>query len=215
MPGVWGRAQGVLAMDKKLKVDKAVQLIAQLSIDKSSQVLSKLIKAGAKIEMEKASIEDISKVTERISAESDEVVGAFVDLIGDAPFKFLFFVKVSDCFLLTDILLKREQGTTKELDVYASSSVQEIGNILASSIANVFSTDFQIGMTPSPPIVVHDFAGTIFAEYILSATIDKDEILIIESKFTVIRTDIKCHMFILPIAESEKVLSDIANTMSK
>ncbi len=200
-------------MAEQGRINKAIKLIAQLSIDRSSQVFSKLIKTGASITMENAYIADISNLTGRINENDEPVVGAFIDLVGDAPFKFLFYVRIEDSFILTDLMLRRSAGSTKSLDIYASSAVQEIGNIIASAISNVFSTDFQIGMKPTPPVVVSDYAGTIFQEYIMSAATQKNEILLIESKFQVLKNNVKCHLFILPIGNSEKVLSYIASTM--
>lgn len=200
-------------MDNKQKVDRALQLISKLSIDKASQVFSKMIKGGASIEMDKAYLADITDVTQQINENSDEVIGAFVRLVGDAPFKFLFFVAPEDSFILTDMILRREIGTTKEFNAYTESAVQEIGNILASAITNVFSADFQIMLYPSPPTVVRDFAGTVFAEYILEAAAERDEVLIIQSKFLVVKNNIRCHMYILPVHDADKTLSQIASSM--
>ncbi|MCD4780389.1 MAG: chemotaxis protein CheC [Candidatus Omnitrophica bacterium] len=201
-------------MTDRLKVDKALKLIAKLSIDKSSQVLSKMIKSGARIDLENVCVVDITEATEKVIGQSDqEVVGAFIDLVGDAPFKFLFYVNVADSLVLTDLILKREIGMTKIFDVYAQSAVQEMGNILSSAISNVFSSDFQISMAPTPPTVINDYASTVFTEYIMSVAVDKNEILIIESVFNIVATNIGCRMFILPVGESEKILSYVASTM--
>ncbi|MCK5579806.1 MAG: chemotaxis protein CheC [Candidatus Omnitrophica bacterium] len=201
-------------MTEKKKIDRALKLIAGLSIDKSSQVLSKMIKMGASIEMRDVYMADISQLTANRTAEDEkEVVGAFIDLVGDAPFKFLFYVSADDSLVLTDLILRREVGTSKEFDLYSQSAVQEIGNILASAITNVFATDFQISMRPSPPVVVNDYASTIFQEYIMSAALERDEILIIETVFCVVQQDISCRMFILPMQESEKILNYIVSTM--
>lgn len=200
-------------MNGKIGMNRALRVIAQLSIDKSSQVLSKLVRGGARIAMEDSHLADISQVTERIGKNNDEVVGTFIDLKGDVGFKFLFFVKPEDSFILADLMLRRAPGTTKEFDIYAQSAVQEIGNILASAISNVFSTDFQISINPTPPTVIHDYAGTVFDEYILRAAKESNEIFIIESKFEVVKHYIDCHMFIVPVADSEKILSYIVNTL--
>jgi len=198
-------------MSDNIKINNAISLIARLSIDKSSRMFSKFVKAGARIELEKAYVADITEATKMINAEDSEVVGAFINLIGDAPFKFLFFVNLKDSFLLADLILRRPMGTTQAFDLYASSAVQEIGNVLASSISNVFATDFQIVMKPSPPTVLHDYAGTLFEEYIIEAAIEKNEIFIIQTKFVVVEHNINCHMFIVPLHGSENVLANIAN----
>ncbi len=193
-------------------IDRAVKLIARLSIDKASQVFSKTIKSGAKIEIDKAYIADISDATAQAYAEDSEVVGAFIDLNGDAPFKFLFYIKDKDSLILTDLMLRREIGFTTEFSIYTESSVQEIGNILASAISNVFSADFGIALKPTPPTVVHDYAGTVFEEYLMDVVSDRNEILIIESKFCIVKSDIRCAMFLLPYPGSEKALASISNS---
>ncbi|HOY08944.1 MAG TPA: chemotaxis protein CheC [Candidatus Omnitrophota bacterium] len=195
------------------KINRAIKLVAKISIDKASQVFSKLIKTGARIEMEDAFLADITSITERVNRENTNVVGAFVDLTGEVNFKFLFHVPIQDSMLLADLMLRREVGTTKEFDVYAASAVQEIGNILASAISGVFSSDFSIDLHPTPPEVVNDYVGTVFQEFLVSAAPERNDILIMESCFHVIKNDIRCHMYLLPLGESEKVLSYIINTM--
>ncbi len=195
------------------KIDRAVTMIAKLSIDKSSQVFSKTIRSGARIEMEKAYMADISEASAKAYAEDKEVVGSFIDLDGDAPFKFLFYINDTDSLIITDLMLRREVGLTTEFNIYAQSAVQEVGNILASAISNVFSADFGIALKPTPPSVVHDYAGTIFEEYLLDVAAEKNEVLMIESKFSIVHSDIKCSMFLLPYPGSERVLSQISHTV--
>ncbi len=196
------------------KVHRALQLVANLSIDKASQVLSKMIKAGAKIELEKVYVADISKATEELMVTDDfDVVGAYVDLVGDMPFKFLFYVAATDCLALTDLILHRELGATKKFDLYVTGTVQELGNVLASAVTNVFASDFQIQMKPTPPQVVHDYASAVFGEYIMDAAIDQNEILMIESMFKIVRMNIKCRMFLLPKGDTQRTLSGIVGTV--
>lgn len=193
-------------MSGEYQVSKMVQFVAEQSIDKSSQVLSKMLKSGARIDLKKIEFVDISLATEKANQQNNEVIGAFIDLVGDAPFKFLFFIKTEDAFVITDLFIGQEVGTTKTCDEYTISAVQEVGNILASAISNVFCANFQITMKPTPPTIVRDFSGTIFQEFLIEAATDQDVILLIESMFQVVRSELDCHMYLLPIAGSEKVL---------
>ena len=200
-------------MDKVSAVNRAIELIARLSIDRSSQVLSKMLKVGANITMEKAFLADISEVTQTVIQEHEEVVGTFIDLSGDLPSKFLLFVAANDCLALTDMLLRKPVGTTQIFDEYVISTIQEIGNVLASAICNVFSADFQINMRPSPPEPVHDYAGSIFQQYIMTVASQQNEIMIIQSKFCVVKHNIRCSMFIVPQEGLDKIVEKIAQAM--
>ncbi len=191
-------------------VHYVLRIVAKLSIDKASVVLSKMVKNGAKIDLEKVYVADISQVTEKVIADEEgDVIGAFIDLVGDIPFKFLFYVNSKDSMVLTDLILRRKDGATKEIDTYTISAVQELGNILSSAITNVFASDFQVKMKPCPPVMVHDFASTIFQEFIMDAASEQNEILMIESIFRVVKMDIKCRMFLLPKSGAEETLKNI------
>jgi len=194
-------------MDENNKINRMLQLVAEQSIDKASQVLSKALKQGAKIELRRVEFVDITKVTENAYRDNREVTGAFIDLVGDAPFKFLFFVRSQDAFILADLFLNQQVGTITEFDEYVSSAVSEIGNILSIAVSNVFAADFQVSMKPSPPVVVRDFSGTIFEEFILGTVSHENKTLLIESCFNVLRSKLDCRMYIMPKPGSERVLT--------
>lgn len=200
-------------MHERPKISKALELVAQLSIDNASRVFSKMVKTGARIELVRADVVRIDEVSEKINAEDREVMGAFIDLEGEAPFKFLFYTDALNSLTLAELMLRKERESMKDFEVYARSAVQEIANILASSVANVFSLDLAIRIKPTPPMVVHDFVGAIFAEYIMSAASQGDDILMIESKFCIVRHDIRCHMFVFPMKGSEQVIVEKCSTL--
>ena len=187
-------------------VHRAVRLIAEQSIDKASQSFSKMLRTGAAIEVKRIDMVDVAEITADLSLQNQEVIGSFVDLQGDAPFKFLFYVEMSGAFILTDLLLRKEPGTTQQCDEYVSSTVQEIGNILASSIANTFASDFQVKLRPTPPVVFNDFAATLFQELIFEAAVEENRILLIESKFEIRKVHLPCRIFLIPMPGSCKFL---------
>lgn len=187
-------------------VNRVVRLIAEQSIDRASQSLSKMLKAGAAIELKRIAMVDIADITAELSRESEEVIGSFVDILGDAPFKFLFYVQTEGALMLTDLLLPKKPRTPLAYDTYVSGTIQEIGNILASAVANTFANDFQINFKPTPPVVFNDFAATLFQELILEAAIENNKILLIESKLVVRKINLPCRMFIIPMPGSYKIL---------
>ena len=187
-------------------VNRVVRLIAEQSIDRASQSLSKMLKAGAAIELKRVEMVDIADITSDISRENQEVIGAFVDLKGDAPFKFLFYVETKGAFMLTDLYLNREHGFTLNYDEYVSSTIQEIGNILASAIANTFASDFQINFKPSPPVVLKDFSAVLFEQLIMETAIEDNKLLLIESGLVIRKIKLPCRIFIIPMPGTYKIL---------
>ena len=86
---------------------QAFNLIARRSIDKASQVLSKALRAGARIECVEIKEVDISEITESIYQDNRSVIGAITELVGDTNLSFLFVADIKDAFTLTDLFLGR------------------------------------------------------------------------------------------------------------
>ena len=195
-----------------MELKKVIELVTKRSIDRASQVLSKIIRAGARIEHEQVNVVDISQVTERMMEEGGaSVLASLVNLEGDISFKFLFLIKIEDACVFTDIMLRNEPGTTKQMDKHTRSAIQEIGNIMSGSIANTFSKDFDINIMPSVPMVFDDFKAGIFSNFILEGAKEEDIIWLIQIKFWVVRMQIECEMFLIPDWKSFGLLEKTIN----
>lgn len=196
-------------MSNQENVNRVVRLIAEQGFDRASQSLSKLLKTGAGIELKKVEMVDISLISEQLTTENQEVIGSFVGIEGKAPLKFLFYVQTKGAYWLTDLLMNNAPGTTGEFNEYVSSTVQEIANILASAIANTFTNDFQISFKPTPPMVFNDFSAALFQELICETAAEDNKVLLLESRFVVMKVHLPCCIFVIPMPGSYKILSEI------
>ncbi|MFC1856031.1 chemotaxis protein CheC, partial [Thermodesulfobacteriota bacterium] len=186
---------------------KILELISKMSMDKASQVFSKTIKAGSRIEIARLRKVDITQISEELEGEDKEVSGAIVQLTGDTPTKLLFMINLDGALTLTDLYLRRNIGETKDFDIFVESTIQEIGNILASSIANVFVKDFNIELSPEPPLVINDYSSSIFNTLLMEeAYSGNDEIILVETKFFIVKMSIDCNLILLPSFDSTKLL---------
>ncbi len=181
---------------------RVINIIFGLSIDHASRVLSKTLKTGAKIEMEATSLADISKLTEQMNDNPQEMSGALVNLEGDVPLKLLFLIPLDGVFKMSDLFMRKPVGTTTEFDEFTESVVQEVGNILASSISNVLVSNFGVKSTLSPPIVLNDFAGTIFSMFVMEEGMLTDDLLLVETRFEICKVELECYLFLLPHVDS-------------
>ncbi len=189
---------------------KMLDIIVKISIDNASRAFSKTIKHGALIELARTQLVDVSEITEEINKDSREMVGAMLQLNGVLKGKLLFMIPFDGALVLQDYYMCSPQGTSKKFDEHTEATVQEIGNILASSISNSLASDFGSMLLPTPPQVICDFAGTIFSSLILEEGIDHDTILLIETKFKIHNTEIDSYFFLLlDIDTMEKSLSKL------
>ena len=183
---------------------KILDIIIKMGMDNASRRFSKTIKHAALIELVKTELVDISEITEEMNNDLREMVASMLRLEGSFSGKLLFMIPLDGALVLQDFYMQQPPGTSKEFDEFTEGTVQEIGNILASSIGNSFSSDLGSELLPTPPQVTCDFAGTIFTSLIFEDGIDNDKILLTETKFNLHDTEIDCYFFLLPDLDSLK-----------
>lgn len=177
---------------------KVLDIIVKISMDNASRSFSKTIKHAALIELVKTEIVDISEITEEMNNDFREMVASILRLEGSLNGKLMFMIPLDGALTLQDFYLQEEPGTAKEFDELTEGTVQEIGNILASAIGNSFAAGLGSMLLPTPPQVLCDFAGSIFAQLIFEESVDNDKILLTETRFKLSDTEIDCYFFLLP-----------------
>ena len=177
---------------------KVLDIIVKISMDNASRSFSKTIKHAALIQLVKTDLVDISEITEEMNNDSREMVASILRLEGSLNGKLMFMIPLDGALTLQDFYLQEEPGTAKEFDELTEGTVQEIRNILASAIGNSFAAGLGSMLLPTPPQVLCDFAGSIFAQLIFEESVDNDKILLTETKFKLSNTEIDCYFFLLP-----------------
>ena len=194
---------------------KILDIIIKMGMDNASRRFSKTIKHAALIELVKTELMDISEITEEMNNDLREMVASMLRLEGTFNGKLLFMIPLEGALMLQDFYLQQPPGTSKEFDKFTEGTVQEIGNILASSIGNSFASDLGSKLLPTPPQVLCDFAGTIFTSLIFEDAMDNDKILLTETRFKLHDTEIDCYFFLLPDLDSlEKSLNKLEKSES-
>jgi chemotaxis protein CheC len=194
---------------------KILDIIIKMGMDNASRRFSKTIKRAALIELVKTELVDISEITEEMNNDLREMVASMLRLEGAFNGKLLFMIPLDGALMLQDFYMQQPPGTSKEFDEFTEGTVQEIGNILASSIGNSFATDLGSKLLPTPPQVLCDFAGTIFTSLIYEDAMDNDKILLTETRFKLHNTEIDCYFFLLPDLDSlEKSLNKLEKSES-
>jgi chemotaxis protein CheC len=191
---------------------KILDIVIKIGMDNASRRFSKTIRRAALIELVKTELVDISEITEEMNNDLREMVASMLRLEGSFSGKLLFMIPLEGALVLQDLYMGQSPGTSKEFDEFTEGTVQEIGNILASSIGNSFASDLGSKMLPTPPQVLCDFAGTIFESLVFEDGMDNDRILLTETKFNLQDTEIDCYFFLLPDINS---LEESLNKLEK
>jgi len=185
---------------------KVMEVMTWLCMDRASRALSKTLKTGAKISFSKVFLEDLNRATEKMNEDDREMTGVLVNFKGNVECKLLFMLPIEGALILTDLFLRQPIGTSKKFDVYTESAVQELGNVMAGHVCNALVANFDATLVPTPPVVHNDYAGVMFANLVLEQGIKNDQLLLIDTKFEICKTELKCYLFLLPEIQSFKKL---------
>ncbi len=123
-------------MTEKLKV--SFTEISNAAAEHVSSALSKLVDRPVGIEFSKIGVKKVDDLCPLISAE-EMVTGVFLPITGDAEGAALLVLTKDDGFTMTDLLNKREPGTTRQLTELDESALKEVGNIITGAYLTVIS----------------------------------------------------------------------------
>ncbi len=187
---------------------RVLEIMSRLSIDRASRALSKSLRTGARISLSKVYIADFSETTEKMNEDQREMISVMVNFKGNESCKLLFMLPMEGSLILTDLFLRQPVGTSKTCTVFTESAVQELGNIIASHVSNALVSDFNATLIPQPPQVHNDYAGVIFTNLVLEQGMIDDQLLLLETVFTISNTKLDCYLFIVPEMTSFTELID-------
>jgi chemotaxis protein CheY-P-specific phosphatase CheC len=181
-----------------------LKVIYNRAIDESSRVLSKSFKAGAKIESINMNIVRYSDISDCKRSNSDtDSVGSSINIVGDMPIKLLFLVEKDTALLFTDLYLRKQSGSSKVVDDMVKSVMHELGNVIASSVANMVCADLGFAMLPNPPVINCGKESSVICDFLSAGSGSTNRnIYIIETIFNVVRYKLSAKLFIMPEVET-------------
>lgn len=194
---------------KELQLD-ALREVANIGAGHAATALSQLTDRRIMISVPQIYVERLEQVPDLLG-DSDEVVAAvLMHMLGDLTGRMLLVVPQSNALLLSDLLLRREPGTTTEFGDLEQSSLKEAGNILGGAYMNALSDFMGMMLLPSVPSLAVDLAGAVLSTTHLSFGRDKDVVFCVETNFHFEEADatLRGHFLLLPDLASLKTIFD-------
>ena len=115
-----------------------------------------------------------------------------------------------DCsgLTLTDLLLKKDAGSTTDWDDVAQSAALETTNIIGCAYLNALSSDLSGRMPtmqeliPSPPVFRRDFAESLLQSVIMDQAVASDTVLMTRVRFELNHQPMQWTLLMVPDPES-------------
>ncbi len=186
---------------------EAIRSMSSLGASRATAALSRM--AGCKIEIFVSAIDVIAleRFHEIEDGADSAVVGVYVLLQGDFSGIMLLLFPLNNALNLADAMMQREIGSAREMSDMELSAVQEAGNIMASSFANVLSDFLKIRVAPTPPAIAVDMAGALLQHVVTELGQKTENAIVFRTYFTLAANKIKGHLILTPDKDSFQRLS--------
>ncbi len=166
----------------------------------TARVLSKMVNRPLKIKDITLKTRPISQIMVYDDNPEAETVGIYLRINNDLPGQAMLILSLTDAMCLADWLLELRPGTTTFLDDMKRSALAEFGNVTLSSFLNAIADLTGTVVMPFPPAVRVDMLATLIQAAITITSLGKivDELLIVETEFVNVQSELLFHFWLLP-----------------
>ncbi len=164
-------------------MENKLQEVNEQATVNASEALSKLIDRQVEVEISKTEVKRVEDLSPLVGPE-EMVAGIYLPVTGDISGAALLIFPKETAFALSDLLVKREPGTTHKLTELDKSALKEVGNIISGNYLTVLANVLQIKIIEHIPNFSFDMFGAIVSQIITDFAQKTDKALVIEIEFT-------------------------------
>jgi chemotaxis protein CheC len=162
----------------------------------ASKALSKLVDQQVSVDICEVAVKKVEGLNPIIGPE-EIIAGIYLPVTGDIQGASLLIFPKETAFTLSDLLIKREPGTTRKLTELDESALKEVGNIISGNYFTILSNMLQVDIIEHIPNFSFDMFGAIISQIIVKFAQKAEKALVIEIEFNFKSLTLKGHFLIL------------------
>ena len=163
----------------------ALKEVANVGVGNAATALSKMIGKVVDINIPSAEFVPIPKFGEKAGGAETVVYCLHVGLDGGMGGDALFFFKKEEALKLSDLLLGKESGASKELDEMGKSALGEMSNIVVGSYISSIANMLKMEILLKPPNTAEDMLQSIVDAILIKLSRSADEMLLISTELNI------------------------------
>ena len=167
---------------KALQLD-ALREVANIGAGHAATALSQMTGGTIMISVPQINIARLEDVPPQIAAPEEPVAAVLMNMLGDLTGRTLLVFPKPTAMRLSELMLRRPAGSSKDLGVLEQSAIKEAGNILSGAYMNALSDFMGLMLLPSPPSLAIDMSTAVMTTAYLQFGSDKDYVFCVESEF--------------------------------
>jgi chemotaxis protein CheC len=161
----------------------ALREVANIGAGHAATALSTMTGGTIMISVPTINIARLEEVPPQISAPEEPVAAVLMNMLGDLTGRTLLVFPKPTAIRLSELMLRRPQGSSRELGELEQSAIKEAGNILSGAYMNALSDFMGLMLLPSPPSLAIDMSAAVLTTAYLQFGSDRDYVFCVESEF--------------------------------
>jgi len=185
----------------------ALKEAVSIGAGNAASALSKLSASRVDMTVPKASIIPVKNIPRVVGMQKNGKLLIRINIIGDAPGAILITMTIGSALILSDILMDRKAGQSKDLTPMDISAIQEVGNIMTGHYLRALEMFLNVPFRSSVPFVAVDSEGKVLNGVLSELEKDSDHAVVIETELKEKEHEIETQFFLIPNPNSlEKIL---------
>jgi chemotaxis protein CheC len=161
----------------------ALREVANIGAGHAATALSQMTGGTIMISVPQINIAPLEEVPPQIAAPEEPVAAVLMHMLGDLTGRTLLVFPKTTAMRLSELMLRRPKGSSKDLGELEQSAIKEAGNILSGAYMNALSDFMGLMLLPSPPSLAVDMSTAVLTTAYLQFGSDKDYVFCVESEF--------------------------------
>jgi chemotaxis protein CheC len=186
----------------------ALKEVANIGACHAATALSELTTEKVLVNVPVIRINPIEEIFNMAAKPGEVVAGVLIYFLGDITGRTLLMFPREAGWHLTDCLLRRPMGTTKDFGELEESAIKEVSNVLTCAYMNALGDLLGLVVVPSVPSMTVDMASAVLDAVSLDFGTDKDLVVCIETEFRFVEKNavLNGYFLLLPDPDSLSVI---------
>ena len=165
-----------------MQVD-ALREVANIGAGHAATALSQMTGQTIMISVPQINVAPLEEVPPQLGEPEEPVAAVLMNMLGDLTGRTLLVFPKPTAMRLSELMLRRPEGSSKDLGELEQSAIKEAGNILSGAYMNALSDFMGLMLLPSPPSLAIDMSTAVLTTAYLQFGSDKDYVFCVESEF--------------------------------
>ena len=161
----------------------ALREVANIGAGHAATALSQMTGGTIMISVPQINIAPLEEVPTQVAGPEEPVAAVLMHMLGDLTGRTLLVFPKVTAMRLSELMLRRPKGSSKDLGELEQSAIKEAGNILSGAYMNALSDFMGLMLLPSPPSLAIDMSSAVLTTAYLQFGSDKDYVFCVESEF--------------------------------